>query len=70
MGRTLILIGAMFIIIGLAWPWLAKLGLFQQIGRLPGDIVIRREGFSLYIPIVTSPLISAVLTALFWMLRR
>jgi hypothetical protein len=66
MQRWLILIGVAFIIAGLLWPWLSKLGL----GRLPGDIAIRREGFSLYIPLMTCLIVSAVLTLAFWLFRR
>ncbi len=65
-SRFLIGLGLFILLAGLLWPFLAKLGL----GRLPGDIVIRREGFTFYFPIVTSLLISLVLTVLFWMLRR
>jgi hypothetical protein len=65
-GRWLILAGVVLVLAGLAWPWLAKLGL----GRLPGDIVIEREGFRLYIPITTSIIISAVLTLGFWLFRK
>lgn len=66
MQRWLILIGVAFIVAGLLWPWLSKLGL----GRLPGDIAIRREGFSLYIPLMTCLIASAVLTLAFWFFRR
>ncbi|WP_333844418.1 DUF2905 domain-containing protein [Pelomicrobium sp.] len=66
MGRWLIIIGLVLILIGLAWPWLSKLGL----GRLPGDIHIEREGFSFYFPITTSIIVSLVLTLLFWIFRR
>jgi Protein of unknown function (DUF2905) len=65
-SRFLIGLGLIILLAGLLWPFLAKLGL----GRLPGDIVIRREGFTFYFPIVTSLLISLGLTVLFWMLRR
>ena len=44
--------------VGLLWPWLSKVG----IGRLPGDIVIERENFRLYLPITTSILVSIVLS--------
>ena len=40
MPRLLIIAGVLLILTGLAWPWLTKLGL----GRLPGDIVIERDG--------------------------
>lgn len=66
MSRTLILIGIVFLVLGLAWPWLSRLGL----GRLPGDIVIQREHFRLYIPITTSILVSLVLTLLFFLFRK
>ena len=39
MQRALIVIGALLIVLGLAWPWLSRLGL----GRLPGDIRIETE---------------------------
>jgi hypothetical protein len=65
-SRTLIILGLVLVAAGFLWPYLGKMGL----GRLPGDIAIEREGFSLYIPIVTSLLISAVLSLLFWLFRR
>lgn len=65
-SRLLILAGIVLIVIGLAWPYLAKLGL----GRLPGDIIIRRESFSFYFPLVTCLVLSAAATILFWLFRR
>jgi hypothetical protein len=66
MGRWLILFGIVLIVLGLAWPWITKLGL----GRLPGDLRIEREGFSFYFPITTSLIISILLSLLLWFLRR
>jgi len=65
-GRFLIVAGLVLVAVGFLWPYLGRLGL----GRLPGDIVIEREGFRLYIPIVTSLIISVVLTVLFWLFRK
>ena len=65
-GRILILIGIAIVLIGLLWPWLSKLGL----GRLPGDIVVQRQGFSFYFPVVTCLIISVVASLLFWLFRR
>ncbi len=45
-------------------------GRIPWLGRLPGDIVIRRENFSFYFPITTSILISIVITVVLWLLRR
>ncbi|MBX6424896.1 MAG: DUF2905 domain-containing protein [Variibacter sp.] len=65
-SRFLIVFGLALVIIGLVWPFLSRMGL----GRLPGDIVIERENFTLYIPIVTSLLVSVVLSLLLWLLNR
>ena len=66
MQRALIIIGATLIVIGVAWPWIARLGL----GRLPGDIRIETEGGGFYFPIVTCLVISVVLSLVLWFLRR
>jgi hypothetical protein len=66
MARWLIILGVVLVVAGLLWPWLGKLGL----GRLPGDIVIERENFRLYLPITTSILISIVLSLVLWLLNR
>jgi len=66
MARVLIIIGVVLILAGLAWPLISRLGL----GRLPGDIVIRRDGFSFYFPIVTCLLVSAIASLAFWLMRR
>jgi len=66
MSRFLILLGLAIVLIGLAWPWLSRLGL----GQLPGDIVIERENFSLYVPIMTSLIVSILLSLVLWLAGR
>ena len=66
MSRTLIIIGLVIIAAGILWPWLARLGL----GRLPGDIVIERENFTFYAPVVTGLIVSIVLSAILWLINR
>ncbi|MEL6361231.1 MAG: DUF2905 domain-containing protein [Pseudomonadota bacterium] len=56
--KTLILGGIGLIVLAIAWPLVSKLGL----GRLPGDIHIKREGFSFYMPITTMVLLSIVVS--------
>ncbi len=65
-GRFLVIIGIVLIVAGLLWPFLNKIDL----GRLPGDIVIERENFRLYLPIMTSLIISVVLSLILWLLGR
>ena len=66
MQRWLIVLGVVAIAIGLAWPWLAKLGL----GRLPGDIYIDRGGFKLYFPLTTSIVVSIIVSLIFWLFKK
>ena len=66
MSRLLIIFGLVLVVVGVLWPVIAKLGL----GRLPGDLVIERENFRLYIPIATSLLISLLLSLVLWFLNR
>jgi hypothetical protein len=66
MSRFLIVLGIVFIVAGVLYPLVQKLGL----GRLPGDIVIERETYRVYIPLGTSILISVVLTLIFWLINR
>jgi len=67
LGKLLILLGVFIIVIGLLLligekiPW---------IGKLPGDIIIRKEKFSFYFPLTTCLIISIVLTLLFTLFRR
>ncbi len=66
MTRWLVTAGVILIVAGLAWPWFVKLGL----GKLPGDIVIERENFRFYCPIMTMILVSLVLSLIFWLFRK
>ena len=65
-ARLLITVGVVLIAIGVLLPWLSKIGL----GRLPGDLAIRRDGFQLYFPITTCIVLSAVASLVLWLLRR
>lgn len=58
MQRTLIYAGIIAIGAGLAWPWLGRIPL----GRLPGDIMIDRPGFKVYVPVTSMIVISVLLS--------
>jgi hypothetical protein len=66
MAKWLIILGALLILVGLAWPWLSRLGL----GHLPGDIYIERKGSTFYFPLTSSILVSLVLSLLIWLFRK
>jgi len=66
MGKFLIIFGAAIVLLGVIVSVAARLGL----GHLPGDILIKRKSFALYIPLASSILISVVLTLLLNLFRR
>jgi hypothetical protein len=66
LGKYLIIIGVVLIVAGLLWLAGERLGL----GRLPGDIVIERENFRLYLPIASSIVVSIALSVIFWLISR
>lgn len=66
MPKTLIAIGLILVAIGLVWLLAERLGL----GHLPGDIIIKRDWGTIYIPITTSIVISLVLSVCFWIVSK
>ena len=66
-GRSLILFGIILIVIGAIFVVFGKIPWF---GRLPGDIIIRKENFTFYFPVATMILLSLFLTVLFNVIGR
>jgi len=66
-GKTIIAIGLFLVVAGL---FLLAGGKLSWLEKLPGDIRIERDNFSLYFPLGTSILLSLVLSFLFWLFRR
>ncbi len=66
MNRLLIILGALLLLAGIAWPWFRKLPL----GRLPGDIIIDRPGFRFFLPLTTMILVSLLVSLILWLFRR
>jgi predicted MFS family arabinose efflux permease len=64
MGRTLVLVGLAITAVGVS------LMLGVPLGRLPGDIVVRRGNFSFYLPLATSIVVSLLLTLVLSLFRR
>jgi hypothetical protein len=67
LGRFLIVGGLVLAALGVL---LSLGGRIPGLGRLPGDIVIERGSFRLYLPLATSILLSLLLTGVLWLLRR
>jgi hypothetical protein len=69
LGRTLVFLGLLLVFAGALVMLLSRAG-GLPLGRLPGDIVYRRDGFTFYLPLTTSILVSVVLSLLFYLFRR
>ena len=65
-------VGKLLIILGLATTVVGVLLSFNilHLGRLPGDILVKRGNFTFYFPLATSIGVSIILTVLFWLLNR
>jgi hypothetical protein len=66
-ARTLILIGAALVALGLLVQLAPHIPL---LGKLPGDVRIERDGYTLYFPITTCILISAIVTLVMQLIER
>jgi uncharacterized protein YybS (DUF2232 family) len=67
LGKFLVIAGVLMALVGaLIWSGFGK-GWF---GRLPGDIQYSKGDFQVYFPIVTCLVLSAILTLIFWLVRK
>ena len=67
LGKSLIVLGLVVAAVGVAITFAGKA---EWLGRLPGDINIRRENFSFHFPLTTCLLLSALISFILWLLRR
>lgn len=63
----IIVVGVVLIVIGVAVMFSDRI---PFIGRMPGDIHVKRGNFQFYFPIMTSIVVSAVLTLILWLVNR
>ena len=70
LGKALVIIGLLIAVLGLlVWNG-GSIPLVSRLGRLPGDIYIRRDTFTFYLPITTCIVLSIVISFLIGLLRR
>ncbi|MCJ7646157.1 DUF2905 domain-containing protein [bacterium] len=67
LGRILVIFGIVLILVGLIITSGIKI---PYLGRLPGDICIKRPNFTFYFPLTTCILLSIILSLIFWFLER
>jgi hypothetical protein len=66
-AKTLIYIGIILVVIGVIFSIAGKV---PWLGRLPGDLMIEREGYTYYFPLTTCILISVIITLVLYFFRR
>lgn len=70
LGKALVIIGLLIAVLGLlVWSG-GSIPLISRLGRLPGDIYVRRDNFTFYLPITTCIVLSIVVSLLIGLLRR
>ena len=67
LGKFLVIAGCLIALGGLV-VWFAER--IPGLGRLPGDIYIKRDGWTFYFPLATSLIVSIVLSIVFWLIGR
>jgi uncharacterized protein HemY len=66
-GQILIFFGGFLILIGLVFFLAEKI---PYLGKLPGDIYIKRENFTFYLPLTTCLILSALFSLVFYLISR
>ena len=67
LGKILIVVGIVIVVVGIIFSFSNKI---PFIGKLPGDIFIRKGNTTFYFPIVTSIVLSILLTIIFWLINK
>lgn len=69
-GKYCVLLGVVLLVLGIAFLFWDRLPGIRHLGRLPGDIFIKKGAFRFYFPMVTCFLVSVVLSLVFWLFKH
>ena len=67
MGKTLIIVGIVIVLLGVIIVFAGKI---PWLGRLPGDIYIKRDNFTFHFPLATCIILSIIISLLMWIFKR
>ncbi len=67
LGKSLIIFGLIIIVFGIIITFAGKI---PWLGRIPGDIQIKRDNFTFYFPLATCILVSVIVLFFLWLLKR
>jgi uncharacterized protein HemY len=66
-GKTLIFLGLVLVAVGIVVSLAPKI---PWLGQLPGDILIKRDRFTFYFPLMTSIVVSVIVSLVLYLFRR
>ncbi|MCG6169581.1 DUF2905 domain-containing protein [Leptospira sp. FAT2] len=69
-AKPFLVLGALFLFLGLLFLYGSKISIFEFLGKLPGDIRIERENFKFYFPFTTSILISVLISLILFLIQK
>ncbi len=70
LGKLITIFGILLVVLGLIISYGKDLPVFRHLGRLPGDLVINKDNFTLYVPWVTCLVLSLIIYVVFNIIRR
>jgi len=70
MQKSLVIVGLIIVALGVCYPWIVNIFQNVPLGRLPGDIHYKSERMIFSFPLVTCLVVSAILSGIFWLIRR
>ncbi|MBL7134998.1 MAG: DUF2905 domain-containing protein [Candidatus Marinimicrobia bacterium] len=69
-GKIIVIVGVFLVVIGLLLSYGKNIPILNKLGHLPGDIIIKKENFTLYFPWVTCLVLSLIMYIILNLLRR
>lgn len=69
-GKIIVIVGVFLVVIGLLLSYGKNIPVLNKLGHLPGDIIIKKENFTLYFPWVTCLVLSLIMYIILNLLRR
>lgn len=70
LGKSLVVLGLVVAGLGFVLWGASSVPILNRLGRLPGDIYVRRGNFTVYFPLATAIIVSVVLSILLALMRR
>jgi len=70
LGKLITIFGILLVVLGLIISYGKDIPIFRNLGHLPGDLIIKKDNFTLYVPWVTCLVLSLIIYVIFNIIRR